>query len=98
MSRYSRPEWRAIRIPIRSIEHVYGDGNLDDAGDDLVYALRLVSDYPDQFRYRFDLDSAHPNPWYHSMVLEVEGISDSAYARFLAKVAALGLAKASGSG
>ena len=95
MGRFERPVWRSTSIPCLTIERVYGSGNFDDAGDDLVSALRIVSDYPDQYRSRFNFDSTHPNPWYHSMVFEIEGIPESTYERFVEQVAALGLADAS---
>ncbi|GHU18326.1 hypothetical protein FACS189475_03610 [Betaproteobacteria bacterium] len=66
--------WWATSIPCRIVERVYGSGNFDDAGDDLIDASRLVSDYPNQFRHRFNFDTSHPNPWYHAMIFEIEGI------------------------
>src|SRR5438094_9984717 len=78
--RHSHLQWRSIRVPLRLVERAYGRDNHDNAGDDIVYALRQVSEWPDQFRYRFDFDSSHPNPWYHAMVFEVEGMPDTVYA------------------
>lgn len=68
------PNWRSIRVPIRVVERVYGRDNHDNAGDDMVYALRQVSEWPDQYPYRFAYDTAHPNSWYHAMVFEVDGV------------------------
>lgn len=96
MPRWQKPVWRTTRIPVRVVERIHGKGNFDDAADDLVHALRLVSDFPDQHRYRFEFDTTHPNPWYHTMIFKIEGISDSSYERFVDKVAALGLSEASG--
>jgi hypothetical protein len=45
MSRYEKPKWQTTRILCRTIERVYGSGNFDNAGDDIIYALRLISDY-----------------------------------------------------
>ena len=84
--------WRGIRIPCRIIESVYGSGNFDDAGDELVAALRRVSGYPpDQYHCRFDFDSTHQNPWYHTLVFEIQDIPDAIYEQFISQVAALGL-------
>jgi len=79
--------WRALRIPYRIFEGTYDS---DDLGDLLVAALREVSDYPDQYSYRFDEDHAHQNPWYHSIIFEIEDISDTVYEKFIKQVAALG--------
>jgi hypothetical protein len=86
-----KSQWRSIRIPLRTVEGTYGSDNCDNAGDDIVYALQKVSDYADQFNYRFDFDRSHPNPWYHVMVFEIDGISDSMYARFVESLAGIGL-------
>ena len=91
MAGFRRPEWRALRVSCAVIERMYGRGNFDDAGDDIVEALRCVSDYPGQYRHRFDLDSSHPNPWFHALVFEVEGIADVAYRRLVGRVHELGL-------
>lgn len=88
---------RSIRIPLRVIDRVYGSDNADVAGDDIVNALREVSDYPGQFRYRYEEDASHPNPWYHALVFTIETpaweppISDATYSRFLGLLAGLGL-------
>jgi hypothetical protein len=95
MTGWKRPEWRAIYIPCRSVERVYGSGNFDDAGDDLSAILNLVCEYPEQYRCRFDFDCSHSNPWYHAMIFEIEGISDSTYEQPVGKVIALGLEDAS---
>jgi len=75
---------------LRVIERAYGSEH-DNAGDDMAYALHQVSEWRDQYRHRFSFDSTHPNPWYHAMVFEVEGIPDSVYARLVAEMAELGL-------
>jgi len=73
------------------VEHIYGRGNFDDAGEDIADAIRQVSTWPDQYGCRFEFDSSHPNPWYHAMVVEVEGMSDPEYAKFAELLASLGL-------
>lgn len=97
MNRYKRPAWRATRIRCDTVERVYGSGNFDDAGDALFESLGLVSGYTGQYRCRIDIDSTHPNPWYHVMIFEIEGIPDSAYELFIEKVASLGLIDAQNS-
>lgn len=91
MTQWQRPEWRNVSIPLRKVDEVYGRDNHDNAGDDLVYFLRTVFEYPDQYRYRFAFDTAHPNPWYHTIDFEIEGISDTAYDLLVEKIVAAGI-------
>ena len=84
--------WRSYRIPTRLIEEVYGRGNFDDAGEDIVDALREVSEFADQYSYRFEFDSTHVNPWYHFMVFAIDGIPDLVHGQFIARLAELGIA------
>lgn len=80
-----------IRIPLRVIERMYGRDNLDNAGDDIVHAIREVSKWPDQYKYRFDFDSTHVNPWYHAMVVSIDDFPDWILAKFMPLLAELGL-------
>jgi hypothetical protein len=82
---------QTIRIPLRLIDRAYGPDNFDEAGDDLVNALQEVSDYPKQFRCEFAFDSSHVNPEYHALVFSIDGIPEPTYARFLWRLADLGL-------
>lgn len=91
MTRWQRPEWRKVSIPLRKIDEVYGRENYDNAGDDLVYFLSTMFEYPDQYRCRLEFDTAHPNSWYHTMDFEIEGISDAAYDLLVEKIVAAGL-------
>ncbi len=91
MPGYQSPKWRSLWLRLGQIERVYGSGNFDDAGDDIVAALRQVSDYPNQHRYLFETDLSHPNPWYHVLIFENEGISDPVYGRFFEQVVGLSL-------
>jgi hypothetical protein len=84
-------QWRSIRVPLRLVERAYGRDNVDNAADDIVAALRQVSDSSDQFPYRFGIDTSHPNPWYHAMIFDVEGMPEPAYARFVELLAELRL-------
>ena len=92
MSRNQESTSRKTRIPHRIINQLYGT-NSDTAGDDIIESLQLVSEYPNQHRYRFDSDLSHPNPWYHEMIFEIDGISTTAYERFLERLTSLGLAE-----
>jgi len=85
--------WRSIRIPLRLVERVYGRDMVDVAGDDILHALRQVSDYPDQHKYRFEIDASHTNPWYHALVFNVENMSDTKYAIFTDLLAMRGLSE-----
>ncbi len=80
-----------IRIPLRVIEGIYGRDNLDNAGDDISYAIRQVSEWADEYRYRFDFDHSHPNPWYHAMVVSIDDFPDSVRAKLAVLLAELGL-------
>jgi len=80
-----------IRIPLREIERIYGRDNLDNAGDDIVHAIREVSEWPDEYRYRFDFDRSHTNPWYHAMVVSIDDFPDSVRTEFFALLTELGL-------
>lgn len=82
---------RAYRIPIRMVELAYGSGNFDDAGDEIAAALADWAEYPGQICCTFEFDSAHPNPWYHALVVEVAGLPEALHAPFVARLAALGL-------
>lgn len=90
MNRNEESTWRATRIPYRIIESRYGT-NTDNASDDIYEALQLVSEYHGQYKYRFSLETNHPNPWFHSLVFEIENIPDSTYTEFLQKLISKGL-------
>ncbi|MCO6045386.1 hypothetical protein NG895_15865 [Aeoliella sp. ICT_H6.2] len=91
MTNWQRPQWRKLPIPLRNIDAVYGRDSYDNAGDDLIYFLRSVSEYPNKYRYRFAIDITHTDSWYHVMEFEIEGMSDGAYERLVEKVVAAGL-------
>jgi len=71
------------------IDRVYGRDNVDNAGDDLVSLLRQVTGKCG--RYRFSLDTKHPNPWYHELVFEVDGLPNTASETLTERLAGLGL-------
>jgi hypothetical protein len=81
--------WRSFRIPLRVVDRVYGRDNADNAGDDMVSALRQVSDA--RHRYRFHIDTGHSNPWYHALVFEVEALPESSCVSLAELLAGLGL-------
>ncbi|ADB14960.1 hypothetical protein Psta_0265 [Pirellula staleyi DSM 6068] len=86
-----QPKWKSIRVPLRVIESVYGRDNFDNAGDDMGDDLRELSDWPGQYRCRFNFDTVHPNPWYHALVFEVEGVPDPVIARLVEMLIGRGL-------
>ena len=67
----------AFRVAFRSIEAQLGRDRIDDAGDLMIESLNEVSDYPDQHHYEFSNDVSHPNPWYHSLIFTVWGLSET---------------------
>ncbi|WP_369939209.1 hypothetical protein [Xanthomonas medicagonis] len=96
---------RTLRIAVERIEARFGAGNLDDACDALIALLRTCCG--DQgYRVATELDTHHPNPWFHRLLLHLDdgpadlppragavaGIADSSYRAFVREVAALGLA------
>lgn len=89
--RQAGSRWRSVRVPLRVVNRVYGNDEVDTAGDDMVAALRQLSAWPDQYRARFSLDTAHPNSWYHSIVFEVENLPEPLYTQFVAALTSLGL-------
>lgn len=74
------------RISLRAIESKYGQGNFDDAGDDIVLAFRQATG-PASHPCRFEFDRSHPNPWYHVLVFSVDGLSDAEHTSFNASLA-----------
>ncbi|MGL5389548.1 MAG: hypothetical protein ACRDCA_27480 [Serratia sp. (in: enterobacteria)] len=84
--------WRTIRISLLQIEGVYGHGNFDDAGDDLVYALREVCAAIDVGqRCQVDIDSSHNNPWFHAFIFKVADLSAEEYAMLISRIRVLEL-------
>lgn len=67
-----------LRMPVRMVEDVYGAGNFDDAADDMVAMVRGMSPQYDQC-IAFDMDSSHPNPWFHAMVCLCDGLPAPAF-------------------
>ena len=85
-------QWRSLRIPLRVVERVFGRDADDLAADDVAYASNRVSEWPGQYRYRIGYDTAHPNPWYHALVFEVEGLPDSVFVRLTELLVERGMA------
>lgn len=91
-SQPSTPHWRAIHISLSQIESIYGHGNFDDVGDELVYALREICGIEDaERRCRIDIDSSHVNPWFHVLVFEVADMSEEEFEKLIARVKMLKL-------
>lgn len=96
---------RTLRVAVERIEARFGAGNLDDACDALVALLQACCG--DQgYQVAIELDTRHPNPWFHCVLLHLDdgpadlpptagavaGIADSRYRAFVREAAALGLA------
>lgn len=91
-SQPSTPHWRTIYIPLSQIENIYGHGNFDDAGDELVYTLREICGIEDVERgCRIDIDSSHANPWFHVLIFEVADMSEEEFEKLIARVKMLKL-------
>lgn len=91
-SQPSTQHWRAIYIPLSQIESIYGHGNFDDVGDELVYALREICGIEDaDRRCRLDVDSSHVNPWFHVLIFEVADMSEEEFEKLIARVKMLKL-------
>ena len=86
-----RSEWRMIEIRCSAIEARYGLGNFDDAGDDLVAQLNSVSEFSDQYPCRFHLDCQNENPYFHTFLFEIQGITGAHLKKLLKRIASLGL-------
>ena len=91
MSRASHLPPTTIQVRLQLIELQYGEDNLDNAGDDLVNCLTAVSDYPNQYQYRFEFDRSHPNDYYHTMNFVVLGIDEETVIRLKKQIQTLGL-------
>ncbi|QBH98036.1 hypothetical protein EKN56_17535 [Limnobaculum zhutongyuii] len=86
------PFWRTIRISLSQIERIYGHGNFDDAGDDLVCALREVSGVTDvEHRCQVDIDSSHVNPWFHAFIFKVADLSEKEFNMLIVRIQMLAL-------
>ncbi len=74
MTEINKNHWRKIVIPFRIIDKVYGADNYDNAGDEIDYCITQIEEYPGQYVSKFELDTSHDNPWYHSMEIKVRDI------------------------
>lgn len=75
--------FQTVRIPFRLIDAVYGPGNHDDAGDAFHNSLVEVVDYPSQYKWDWNYDTSHDNPWYYAKVYTIHGITEAHYARLI---------------
>ncbi|KAA8998123.1 hypothetical protein FJU30_17050 [Affinibrenneria salicis] len=87
----TKRQWR-IAIALHTIEDAYGAGNFDDAGDALLTALNGLSDYPGQYPCRIEMETRHPNPYYHHMLFIVDDLAEQTSIRLMDRVRNLGLA------
>ena len=81
---------QVIKIPIRLVEEIFGKENYDDAGD-AVLALLDGSDYLSRFSIAWSFECEHANPWYHTMNLNVDGLSDFKFEDLKTKITLLGI-------
>lgn len=92
LSQLGTQHWRTIYIPLSQIENIYGHGNFDDAGDELVYTLREMCGIEDVERgCRIDIDSSHANPWFHVLIFEVADMYEEEFEKLVAGVKKLKL-------
>lgn len=83
-------ELQTIRIPLRHVASVYGDDGLDMATDDLLMALSQVSGRANP-NCVIEVDVSQRAPKDHALIIEVSGLSATAYAKFRGKVRELHL-------
>ena len=76
MPRESGLPQTTVRVRLQVIERCYGRDNLDNAGDDLVHCLAIVSHSPNQYQWSFEYDSSHPNCYYHTLNFVVRGMDE----------------------
>ncbi len=66
---------RRLHIPYRQVLERYGA--IDDAEDDLLDLLQRV--LGPEVVVRWEQDVSHPNPWFHTLILDVsDGRASSA--------------------
>ncbi|MCP2041005.1 hypothetical protein L1281_001595 [Neisseria sp. HSC-16F19] len=65
------------------IERSYGSGNFDDAADTLAAWLAGHGIHS----VRFDIDSTHPNPWFHALCVELPVVDPALLQHFYAWLA-----------
>lgn len=64
-----------FRLPIRLIRERFGGDNFDDAGDWVDGWLRDRGER--RYRIEYSFDTGHGNPWFHAMVMRIEGLPDA---------------------
>ncbi|QQQ01927.1 hypothetical protein [Lysobacter enzymogenes] len=64
-----------FRLPIRLIRERFGGDNFDDAGDWVDDWLRDRGER--RYRIEYSFDAEHVNPWFHAMVMQIDGLSDA---------------------
>ncbi len=80
-----------ICIRLALIENLYGRGNVDDAGDDLLACLNEVADFHGEYVAEFLFDTSHINSYFHTLNSVIHNIDEEKYRQFIEKVTALGL-------
>lgn len=82
---------KTFKIPLLSIEEVYGKDAIDNAWDDISYCAVQTENYPGEFSFSFELDHSHNNPHYHSLICAGFFGSDEAFEKVFKAIQNLGL-------
>lgn len=82
---------KTIYIRLALIEKLYGRGNFDDAGDELLAYLNEVADFYGEYVAEFLFDTSHINSYFHTLNVIINEIDEEKYRQFIEKVTALGL-------
>jgi hypothetical protein len=79
-----------LEVPIRRIEEVFGAGNFDNFGDVLC---ELLTEHNSSRKYacQWHWETSHSNPWYHTFVVKIKGISQDVFDIVLRKIQRLNL-------
>lgn len=80
-----------FRLPVRLIEQRFGAGNFDDACDEIATWLGELGGDADRHRIGHTFDTGHPNPWFHTLVLIVDGVSPELRDQLSVRLAESGL-------
>ena len=81
-----------VKLPIRLIEEKFGAGNFDEAGDAVLGVLSSLG-MRTRCTVQWNFDTAHPNPWYHTMNLSLRGLPDSESASLREEIQRLGISE-----
>ncbi len=83
-------------IPLSSIERIYGPGNFDASEEDIAQAVWDSGGSCGGVNYEMDIDSSHENPWFHSLLLTVKGLSPDEFGALRERMVGLKLLEEAG--